>query len=540
MSFEVNGYTPHPSGFWFKDADGTGPYVRSLANTFQLATSGGVAESPSSPADYGAVMDGATPDHSAIQQWLDYAASLATVTGAKIKVTAPFSKVFAITAGITVDVSKVMVDWNGCKIVPSAAVTGKAITMLSTNNDQNAKGTQIMGGMQHLYLFGTGKTVGTGVGFAAGGLGVAHSQCTEVYVRNFLIACDMSATDAYLMRFNECLFNGSGTGLKQADSTNAGEAIRFNGGNINSNDMALDLQEGSADYNFVDTSFDFNVQIGTFVSCKVSFRGVHFENSGPSLVQFTASGARCNITFLNCEFWSGGTAPHPLTEWITATDPAVVRGEYCEFFNTRTSTHRFASGNVSFFNSYSHNSTSNNRVCSVAQDILGGDFEEGIPWGIQIVSATSNRLSAGGGTIAQSTSFARTGTDSMIWTKSTGVGDATAGFVIYIPLPHGASITWEGWHAKSSGGASENWFHNQRWIKLGTDGNGLYFAARSLLIGTSSGISSTTTWQSFGSSGFDTSARQKPAWADGMQIDFNMNGLAAQSIHFDDLVVNIW
>lgn len=500
---------------------------------------------------FGASLDGSTNDQVALQLWIDYLESQATFTGAKVRTVVKIPKDIRISAGINIDCSKVHLNWGGSRIIASSAVTGVAITLTSTNGDESAKGTQIMGGMSDLRLRGANNTTGTGIALVNGGIGPAHVTLERVMSSTFEKALDLTSSNVYLNRFLECNFSGSSWGIYNANSANSGEKHVFERCVLGANLMALYLREDGGDITFSDCSFDFNSQICDAQNGVTHFRDCHFEQNSPANVLFIqGAGGRSHMKFSKCTFWFGGdtsvtvenpTGGHGTTHLITCAGSATVHGEGCEFFNSRTSTGELATGNVYFEKSVSHDNTLNNFVVSTTTSMIDGTFETGIPLGISMGGTDPSRLINTGGSLSLSATKAYAGTQSLAWTKTSAVNATDANIVIFAQIPPGfmKSLTSRFRHSRVSG-TSENWFLTEQWVSGYIDATGRLVVLRSQTINTTGAITSDTTWKVAQFGGFTNAARAAPSWANFYRLSSNNSAWAPGTTYIDDLTISPW
>lgn len=491
------------------------------------------------------VYDTTTPNEVGIQAWIDYLESLAVNTGVKIRAKFPYGKRFAISSGLNIDCGKVHIDWNGARCYVLSSVTGVAFTLTSTNGDEQSKGTQIMSGMSDIWIRGTSNTLGTGIALVNGGIGPAHVTLERVIVGNFNIALDLTSSNVYLNRFIECNFSGSSWGVWNAAATNNGEKQVFERCVLGGNILALYLYEEAADITFFGCSFDFNTKIYDGANGVNHFLDCHFEQNGMPAPLFTqAGGFFSHLKFTKCMFWFGGTTPYVAQHMITCASGtnATVHGEGCTFFNSLTASGELASGPVYFINSTSMDNTNNNYVVSVETCLIRPSFETGIPSGYTLGGTNADRLLNTGGSLSRSTTKVFSGTQSLKWTKTSGVGATDANWVIYIPLAHGMkSITWRMWHAKADAAAnSESWFITAQLVSGWVDNTGRLVVADSLSTGTTPGIVSTPTWQLIQSSDFTNVDRSVANWATHWRLFTNSTSLSAQDIYLSPIQISSW
>lgn len=515
----------------------------------------GTANIPRSPQIYGAKLDLVTDDAPAFTLWLNYLYSIHGGLGTKVHVKIPGSRRFRFATQVTIDISRVYIDWNNARVTVANSLTSAgtdAIIITTTNGNEQNKVAQVHGGMERLYLYQESslKTAGHGAGlsFVNDGIGLSHVTLEKIIVTGFGEGAKIASSNNYLFTFHDCALNSNDIGLQQIQAANSGENMTYNGGIIAGNNLGLDLTENAMDWKFNDTSFDFNLRIAVLNSGCVEFKACHFENASPSVTQITASGARCHVRFFGGEFWCNGTATTDY--WIeTIGTSASVRGWGVEFFNTRTPSHRFALGNVDFYDSVTHNNTNNCRILNETKSLIRGTFESTIPLGIMVTGAApvSNRLSFGNGTstgcdLARSTTVARTGTNSLRYRKFSAAGATDGNIRMFIPLAaRGRPFTWEAW--VYSPVTAPAFTFSQYWCEAGPNEFGILVNNDALLLGTSGNITANTTWQAIGTSGtgYRSESHTPPPWAEYFLITYNFNALGNGNVlYFDDLVASGW
>lgn len=498
------------------------------------------------PDAFGVTVWNSTTDISAsLQLWIDYLEGLAGTVGTKVFATFPIAKTFALSTGITVDCSKVNIDFNGARCYSLAALTGIAITLTTTNGDEQAKGTQIMGGIQNLWIRGTGKTVGTGVKLVNAGIGAAHVSLDKVIVGNFAIALDLTSTNNYLNRFRECNFSGSGIGVLHDNSSNSGEAMLFFGGVLGGNDLALSINEDGGDYYFYGTSFDFNIKVAEINSSNIEMHGVHIETNGPTVRQITVQGANGHFKRLGGRWYIGGSGHYTgLDYFVECIGTAPTYHDFCvDYFNTRTSTRRFATGQAWTSRPTSHNSTTNWRIFSEETCLINCtnlDNHLAVPAQFKLQGSTSNRLAASTSTLAFSTVVTppTAGTRTILFTR----GAAGPGFDFLIPCKPGDAVMWEFKHSKETGSTAA-WFTTGSWVDGYWAADGSFVYTRQTDQTPSNGITTTAgSWSQSGtvSSEFLSFGRRCPGGHSFYRLRTNVGSIATNdTINMADLLVDV-
>lgn len=248
--------------------------------------------------DFGAVGDGVTDDTVAIQAAIDYVVASATPNDLVFP-----EGTYKCSATIVVNVG--FVSCIGQRAVLDFSTIGNiaAIQMIGGNFYFGEPYNQSDAVFSGFKIIGPSTSIASGITFdqnTVGG-GPAHMivrDCTITKFNNGLTF----ANNAYLITIEHCgIFECFRCVFKPSGTTNAGENIRVNNCTLFNSDEGFRNDNGSANFNFVGTSFDGLLTSVAITNGQANFTGCHFEYVAVANVAFNIS-ANCIVTCSGCFF----------------------------------------------------------------------------------------------------------------------------------------------------------------------------------------------------------------------------------------------
>jgi len=248
--------------------------------------------------DFGAVGDGVTDDTLAIQAAIDYVVANATPNDLVFP-----EGTYKCSATIVVNVG--FVSCIGQRAVLDFSTIGDiaAIQMIGGNFYFGEPYNQSDAVFSGFKIIGPSTLLASGITFdqnTVGG-GPAHMivrDCTITKFNNGLTF----ANNAYLITIEHCgIWECYRCVYKPSGSTNAGENIRVNNSTLFNSEEGFKCDNGSANFNFVGTSFDGLLRSVIITSGQANFTGCHFEFAAIANVALNIS-ANCIVTCSGCFF----------------------------------------------------------------------------------------------------------------------------------------------------------------------------------------------------------------------------------------------
>lgn len=245
--------------------------------------------------DFGATGDGVTDDSLAIQAALDYAATLENA-----EVVFPPSSNYVCNSGLSIDLNRVMVDFQGSKLDFTGMTTGAAFTITQSNPDANHRNA-----LNHAHPLVNGLFYGPGVAVTAvTALVIRDPDAPYVIsggtVRNCLFmnfAKDVEGGNGFFCwTFDKCNFTityGTPTtySLNFPAETNCGERNMFVGCMWNNRPLVFDNSNGSSSTFFHGCSIDGEGRFLTLSGGGATFlTGCHIEHFDDSAHWIHVSG----------------------------------------------------------------------------------------------------------------------------------------------------------------------------------------------------------------------------------------------------------
>jgi hypothetical protein len=220
---------------------------------------------------YGAVFNGTSNDQPAIQNALS-AMATGNCNGPKALCTFPPGvQARILNPGLSIDVSRLAVNFNYSLLDASGMTSGRAIGVTGTQANVGPYGQQC-GGLTNLHLWGhvppastpLANVAGIALDSATSGAGT-RAEFRNLYVRGFGGGGITLANRCYLNQFFNCEIAHCGVGVRQFAATDAGESVSFFGGLIyNCSDYAVKTDNSLGQINLHGVSLDYN---GGFVHC---------------------------------------------------------------------------------------------------------------------------------------------------------------------------------------------------------------------------------------------------------------------------------
>jgi len=392
----------------------------------------------------GATLDGSQDDGPAIQSVLN---TIATIT-TRSKLTFPRGAIVRLDTGISIDVSKISVDFAGAVIRPVGAITAITLTANSApeaNNINKIEGFEIDGdlsaGQVGLYLYNP----------AAVPYGPGPSR---IILSNFAIKqCDIGyqiGSAAYGMEHYAWTVFECNTGIKcPAGLTDAYELPRFFSGFLSNNLLGIDIGDGQL--TFIGSSIDYNRKQAVMTGGRISLIGCHVESN---LKRSTYSAGQTSwdlsgkavLTMTNGRLiHTAGAGTDLDTIFNVATSPEVGGGVWLDrvtLSNCKPASGYLAKGAGNFYSTgcIADSDTPMPDGAHQTFNMLDyGTFEGAIfPTDLVSVSAggtLSSRIASTNVTLTQGAAAARTGSNGLIITKNTAAGaSGTADVIILAPI----------------------------------------------------------------------------------------------------------
>ena len=214
---------------------------------------------------YGAVFNGTSNDQPAIQNALN-AMSTGFCNGPKALCTFPPGVTARIlNPGLTIDMSRIAVNFNYSLLEASGMTTGRAIGVTGTQASLGPYG-QLCGGLSNLHLWGHVPPVTTPHPTVAGIVmdstvpsAGTRALFDSLYIRGFGGGGIVLDNRSNFNQFFNCEIAHCGIGLWQKNGANSGASINFEGGAIyNCSDYAVKSENQVGEINFHNSSIYYN------------------------------------------------------------------------------------------------------------------------------------------------------------------------------------------------------------------------------------------------------------------------------------------
>jgi len=211
------------------------------------------------------------------------AAAIAALAGGVGEIRLTPNASFTPAAGITFDVAKVRIVGKKNVLDFSALVEGTAVALTSSANAGGASYNLRSAGppLRGVEIIGSSRTNAvTGLSVAAGaGNELAHIKVTDdVVVHGFGTGLSLGS-NAHNLEFGISIYSCGHDIDDAAAVANAGERIVFVGGAFFNSLLVGYFRNGSADYVFLGSSFDYNVAIFDINGPPVTCSGCHTEGN---------------------------------------------------------------------------------------------------------------------------------------------------------------------------------------------------------------------------------------------------------------------
>lgn len=268
---------------------------------------------------------------------------------------------------------------------------------------------------------------------------------------------------AYLHHIENTHIYLNGIGYESLAGDDSGENIRFIGGLFSDNNTAVKATSRAVQLGFFGTSFDFNNEYVFDLNegGRVTLHACHIEGTSAEANAFDGWLLRTYVNkhtqFLmeGGELWLGGTAPHSYAHVITHNSQrGFVRFRDVVMHNLRNSADLFCSGvglitvEGSFRNSGTWPLPFRLSDGERSTSLIDGGFENAtlsrdLIW-LSSVTTQTTKFASANASIASSETNPRTGTRSLLFTK-TSAGSTAANLNIAIPIRPGAAVCVSGY-----------------------------------------------------------------------------------------------
>lgn len=247
--------------------------------------------------DFGAVGDGVANDTAAIQAAIDF-----VVTSAIPNTVFFPAGTYKCTTTINVNCGYVSCVSDRATLNFSTIGNIAAINFSGGNPESGEPYNQATCVFSGFKLIGPSTSVASGLTFnTASSPGPAHMIVRDCTITNFNNGLTFS-NNAYLITIEHCDIWGCYRCVyKPSGTTNAGENIRVNNSTLFNSVEGFRCDNGSANFNFVGTSFDGLLTSVVITNGQANFAGCHFEYVAVANVAFAIS-SDCIVTCSGCFF----------------------------------------------------------------------------------------------------------------------------------------------------------------------------------------------------------------------------------------------
>ena len=480
----------------------------------------------------------------------DLTAALALASSSKTRTVINLkSATYALTTGLIADLTYVSINGHNSTFDVSAMTSGVALTLTGSSYPPY---TQNANRVSDLYILGAqhrNSTSGvTGVLFSSlpsngGSTGPSHTSLHGVSVNQCYLGFEYGE-HTYLVTNYHCEASDCAIGVHTlSTSVDSGENLRWVGGAIFNNHLAIKLECINTDLKLDGTSIDYNTLIANISAGTLQMINCHCESSDYATTPIVVSGNGVGVIVSGGRWLLSASAPHTCPYWVSLDNPFasfVMRGTAMN--NANTASGYFATGpgyikidDISAEYQYHGN-------CMMLSDqrsrFVDGGFEQpSIVDDIYIAADTAaitDRHTGANLSLAISTDSPHSGAQCLKVTK-VGGGGSPASFNIAIPV------------------ASLDQIGSSLWFKAGTANVGPMFIAYAwqkypvstvgytptvepgpsgnLFASLSVDMSAASTWTQQIAHGDTVRA---PAWATHYVININISSVGAGTMYFDD------
>lgn len=483
----------------------------------------------------GCVIDGVTDDSAAFQAIHD-----SVVAGGVSKTLVIPSGVMKINSGITIDISYVSIDAKGTIIDATGVNSGYAILVTGSLNPPYYQAKNFLKGFELAGNSQAGTVIGLKLDTVSAGNGTSHI-CIEktsihdfgtgIYLGNHSYANNFMTVD--VLRCGKCIDSPSGL-------SDYGERHTFIGCTFFNSTLAVNHANLDGSLNFTNCSFDYNAQLFNITGGRLFANNCHMESNLYTTYPIVLSGNGTAIVIQGGWLLWTGTVPNSLPAIVNNTSPAtcVFRDVFMNSLLNNNNLFADGTGITKIENMQSYYITNNSVILAANASLLAdGGFEGTFPsdsWFITgDTAAITNQIAGTNIALTQSTTEARTGTQSLKVAKSGAVGTVCR-FALAVPIKKGSRIGMKCYYKKPGTGTGTVYFSTAYGtIKSGSIPS--YLATTP--IGTLAIPFTSTPGLSWTEIATGEPFSNAPVWATHYIIDINMDQFSADSIHFDDLLI---
>ena len=450
---------------------------------------------------------------------------------------------YRFDSGLVINITFMAIDFSGATLNFVNMTSGIALDI--TGADGSSPYTNGKVQLLNALVTGPGAAVTTVFGIRFYNdveAGPSHISLVNVSTMNFYVGHNIYS-DAYCIDFFNCDIGACGTGTTQASSgSNFGERIAYFGSTLfNCTVTAVDMQNASGEFVFSQCSFDYNPRHFYINGGRVNLSGCHIEGATYAAEPIYIGSANGG-TFVMQGGWMLCTGSN--TSSIVSVNTTANKGGGASFrdvsMNNLGSATYFATGTgrCTVSNTFSYDTRQNPLLLSAAGNLLvDGGFEGSVVADAFISADTvaiTSRVTGTNIALTNSSTYARTGTQSLKAAKTYGAGTACA-FVILGALQDKSSASNKKLYYKKPGSETGTVFVSFGYANIqSSPTTGVPYVYKELDSG--------TTTITFTSSAVDWTVLQSaepiltaPSWATHSVIVVNMaNFVGPGNLYFDD------
>jgi hypothetical protein len=410
--------------------------------------------------DFGAVGDGVTNDATAVINALATGKTVFGETGKTYKINSP----------ITINLGLQSFDGQGCKL-DFSALTGTQVAVTIANSNALTPGDLSspiaeINNIRNVAILGPGKA-GVGAAYSSTVTGiyaaVPHISLFNVMVYGFGYGIDIF-TNGYVHSYDKTAVGQCAIGVRIiSGGANYGERISFVNSVIYDNALGIknDCQSGALQ--FTNCSIDYNVlQLTSSNSGVTELHSTWFEanDAGAGNAHIALTGSATFTMIGGRVQLNGSVGALAQAGLLNTSSNSSANFENVFMFNTKNTANVLDAGSgfvelaktksysVSYIPSKISNSNNNK--------LYDGGFEQASisdMWYLAAdTAAITNRFTGANVSIALSSTFAKTGTQSLKMTKTTAGGAGAFSVMVFAPSITRAAFS--GWYRKPAGVSS--------------------------------------------------------------------------------------